>query len=658
MKSDKIEILERALAREKQAKKAAEQILEEKSRELYFKSQELTILNQNLESLVKEKTAELQGIFDTMVDAFVVINLEGKVLKFNDAAEDLFGFTAKDNIHLLSLVQEDERARVVDSFKTLLKTGVIKDFKVNIKTKYNTLRTVHINASVIYDSNKQPVAANGIVRDITEDEAYERKLFDSQNRLSALISNLELGVLLEDENRDIVIANQRFCDFFEMPVEPQALTGVNCIKAAEQSKHLVKNPEEFVARLDEILKNKQLVLGDTLNLNSGVVLERDFIPIYQDGHYGGHLWTYKDITLSSKFSANLEAQKQKYSNIITNMNLGLVEVNRDDNILTVNEAFEKMSGYSKEFLLGKNASSLLLENVENGDISTLIKDAVETKSNTVEVKIRKKNNELGYWLLSSARNYDIEGQFIGYIWIHLDITQMRQLQDQRENLLSELARSNDELQEYAHVVSHDLKSPLRSINALVSWIKEDNRGTLGKSTQKNLELIEETLEKMEHLISDVLIYSSLNSKEISNEQVDTMLLLEGIIKLLHVPENVVITMDEKLPVIYGNGARIQQVFQNLISNAIRYSDKEKNRINVGYESIKGYHKFWVADNGIGIHKKYHDKIFKIFQSLNNTEGSTGIGLAIVNKIVKMYEGQVWLESEEGKGSTFYFTLKK
>ena len=403
MKDKQAQILERALAREKAARKAAEQILEEKSRELYFKSQELEELNQRLELLVKEKTTQLKGVFENIVDAYVVMNLMGDVLKMNEAAENLLGYTIDDSINLMQMVHPQEQEKVVAGFATLLEDGAVTDFQVKIVIADKSERLVHINASLIYDESNSPIAAQGIVRDITE-----------------------------------------------------------------------------------------------------------------------------------------------------------------------------------------------LKNLEN----------------------------------------------------------------QKEKLLLKLEKSNEELQEYAHIVSHDLKSPLRSIDALVSWIKEDNKGKLDEVSEQNLSLIQTTLEKMELLISDVLNYSSVSADNNITEEVDLNSLVLDLIPIVFVPEHIEIKIMRELPTVLGDKTKLQQVFQNLISNGIKFNDKEKGFVEIDVLDQESHYRFSIKDNGIGIEPKFQEKVFKIFNTLHKREDSTGIGLSIVKKIVNLHEGDIWIDSTLGEGATFFFTLKK
>lgn len=780
------EIYKRIIARERAARKTAESILEEKSSELYTLSNELKKSNERLKALIYQKNSELEGLFENLVDAYVVIDLEGHVLKMNDAAVCLMGYdSGKEFVFLPDLIVNGEEQHVADAFKTLLKTGSITNFKVNILTKVGETRLVHINASTILDENDVAVAAQGIVRDITSEEKkakiieeqkrqlefivnssplgialttngfiekcndsftrilgyseleilgkdlksitiaaeesdYElqrealhngelesfvttqkyitnsgqiistkinvsairrtnavmhrqevitiedvtnellakEKLVESENRLSALILKLQSGVLLEDEDRKVVLTNPMFCDIFGIPVSPLDMVGADCEAAAEQSKMLFKDPEGFIKRISEILEKREIVTADELELADGRVFERDFIPIYSNGNYTGHLWSYTDVTLKKRYKNNLKQQKEKYSNIIANMNLGLLEVDTEDRILMANHSFCELSGYEEGELIGQKAAELFMPPESKEIILDKFNSRKQGVSDSYEVEVYRKNGEKRNWLISGAPNFDINGKLVGSIGIHLDITELKNLETQKEKLLSTLEKSNRELQEYAHVVSHDLKSPLRSINALASWIKEDNADTLDEQSLENFSILETTLEKMESLISGILNYSSIQIENIHDEPTAVDAVINDIRDLIFIPDHIELITATDLPVIQVDKTRLQQVLQNLIGNAIRYCDKEKGFVKIHYTEEKDRHVFAVEDNGIGIEPAYHDKIFNIFQSLTDHKESTGIGLSIVKKIVNLYEGDIWLESTPGAGSTFYFSLKK
>ncbi|RCW93930.1 sensor histidine kinase [Winogradskyella arenosi] len=232
-----------------------------------------------------------------------------------------------------------------------------------------------------------------------------------------------------------------------------------------------------------------------------------------------------------------------------------------------------------------------------------------------------------------------------------------EMNKQKESLLDELAHQNQELSDYAHMVSHDLKSPLRSIDALTAWLKEDYKAAFDAHGQQTLDLIRTNVEKMDTLINGILEYSTIGKDQIEVYDVDLNKLVDHILSSIEIPKHITV-IRAKLPILKGDKYRLLQLFQNLIGNAIAYNDKAQGLIEVGAIEQGDYWKFFVKDNGKGIDNVYFEKIFKTFEKLENNVESTGIGLSIVKKIVDLYEGKIWLESTLGEGTTFYFTLKK
>jgi len=229
-----------------------------------------------------------------------------------------------------------------------------------------------------------------------------------------------------------------------------------------------------------------------------------------------------------------------------------------------------------------------------------------------------------------------------------------------KSTVRELRRTNKELQEFAYITAHDLKTPLRGIGTLTEWLSTDYADKFDEQGQKQVKLLAERAKRADKLVDSILQYSSAGHLREEQEQVDLNTMLPGIIHEINPPENIEITVENKLPVLTCGKTPIRQVFHNLLSNAVKHMDKEKGQIKVGCIEEDGFWKFSIADNGPGIDEKYFKKIFKIFQTLSppdETE-STGIGLSIAQKIVNMNAGRIWVESELGKGSTFFFTLPK
>lgn len=240
-------------------------------------------------------------------------------------------------------------------------------------------------------------------------------------------------------------------------------------------------------------------------------------------------------------------------------------------------------------------------------------------------------------------------------YISQQAEQLVQVNKNQELLLSELALQNQELNDYAHIVSHDLKSPLRSIEALVSWLKEDYSESIGADGRAQIDLIVTHLEKMDALITGILEYSSIDKEVRAERSIDLNILVKETLNLIQVPAHIKVNV-HKLPVITADRFKIQQLFQNIIENAVRSINKPQGTIDIIARDLDGGYQYEIRDTGKGIKAAYFDKIFQVFQKLENDTTGTGIGLSIVKKIVSFYDGNIWLDSEEGEGTTFYFTL--
>jgi light-regulated signal transduction histidine kinase (bacteriophytochrome) len=232
--------------------------------------------------------------------------------------------------------------------------------------------------------------------------------------------------------------------------------------------------------------------------------------------------------------------------------------------------------------------------------------------------------------------------------------------EKQTELLEKLDNVNRELKDFASIVSHDLKAPLRGIKSLATWILDDCSDKIGQQGNEQMSLLLGRVEKMYNLIEGVLQYSRAGRTEENIIQVNLNDFIPEAIDMLVPPDNISITIEDTLPVIECAETHTMQLFQNLLSNAIKYMDKPKGKIIIGCCEEDGFWKFSISDNGPGIEEKHFERIFKMFQALSVSEDveSTGVGLTVAKKIVELYGGKIWVESEIGKGSTFFFTLPK
>ncbi|MBE7633807.1 PAS domain S-box protein [Tenacibaculum finnmarkense] len=696
MSNHRIDILERALKRQKAARKIAEKILEDKSRELYLISEELKAANIRLEASLIEKSSQLKGVFDNINDSYLIMSLSGDVLKMNDAAIALFGYDiSKEKLNAKNLIYPEDATYAFESFYKLYNTGSFSNYIARVLTKKKEVKWVQINASLIYDKNDKKIAAQGIIRDITATKRTTELIAEQKKELDVIVENSSLGIALIQQGR-FLKTNRMF----------QELLGYS---VAEFSKLTIK---------DIFFKGDYAFSKEYLDkMNSGAIDNFVLEKKYKRKN-GTVLWVKANVNAvrnavgSIKYEVVLveDVTLKRERKLIINMINDLAKsiLGKDTIYEIAWEVTQKIATY-----LDSEDCVIFLVNHKNNTLEQVAShylklDKKNIKKNSLEIgkgiagnvaksgkaEIIKDTSKDARYVVEGERRFSeisvpiiSEGKVIGvidsehidknhYTQEHLHVLEniaslvSMQLKSainrrQREKaeienleLLSQLEKSNDELNEYAHIVSHDLKSPLRSIDALVSWIKTDNKGSFDTATLANFKLIEGTLQTMENLISNILEYSSAGTETSEKKQVDLNLIINTLRGLLFIPDHILIKVPRKLPTINGDATKFQQLFQNLISNAVKFNDKEKGLIEIEFIEQTSFYQFSVKDNGIGIDKKYHDKIFKIFQALNKREDSTGIGLSIVKKIIQLYEGTIWLVSKPGVGTTFYFTIKK
>ncbi|APZ47487.1 histidine kinase [Polaribacter reichenbachii] len=572
MSQEKIDILERALLRQKTARKQAEKILEEKSLTLYNTSLQLKEVNKKLESLLDEKKSELKGVFENINDAYLVIGIQGNVLKMNDVAEQLFGLDPTETeANILDLIFEEDYTYAMNSFLELKKKGKFSNFSARVTSKNNEIKWVNINASIIYDKNNMPIAAQGIVRDVTK-QREEQLVID-------LVNNTAKSVLGKENINEIAW--------------------------------------EITSNIANYLGNNDCVL---------YLVNRDNNTLEQIAAFG----------------EKVNDSNNAYNNGIIPLGKGISGSVALTGISEIIDDTSKDKRYISDDKI--RSSEITVPIISNGEVIGII-DAEHEHKNYFTAEHKKTIENIANIVSLQLKSA-------------INLRERIKVEQHNKDLVAELRRSNDELKEYAHIVSHDLKSPLRSISALSTWIKMDNEDKFDEISLQNFDNIDLTLEKMENLITDILRFSSINSNAKDKQEIDLDNLVKKLIHIMYVPDNISINIVNKLPIVNGDSTKFEQLFQNLIGNAIKFSNKPNAYINIDFEEQEHFYKFSVIDNGIGIEKRHHDKIFKIFQSLKISDDSTGIGLSIVKKIVDIYKGEVWVESEIDKGTTFYFTIKK
>lgn len=353
--------------------------------------------------------------------------------------------------------------------------------------------------------------------------------------------------------------------------------------------------------------------------------------------------------------------EEKFRLLVSNIKeYAIFMLNADGTIATWNKGAELINGYTATEIIGKPIS-LFYTDDEKAFASESLKIANKNGRFEGEAWHKRKNNSLFWAEISITALYDKKGLIKGYSKVIHDITQRKNAEIELKQKSDELAHSNQELEQFAYVASHDLQEPLRMVTSYLQLLSKRYKDKLDDDANEFIYYAVDGSNRMRVLINSLLEYSRVNRLK-PFEEINTKALLKNVFQDLNdqIKESKTTIKTNTLFDIYGDPVLISRLFQNLIANAIKFKSTKRPQIIISCEKKRNEYLFSVKDNGIGIQKEYQEKVFVIFQRLHSKEKypGTGIGLAICKKIVERHNGKIWIESELGKGSTFYFTIKR
>ncbi len=368
-----------------------------------------------------------------------------------------------------------------------------------------------------------------------------------------------------------------------------------------------------------------------------------------------------DITERKQTDETLRESEEKYRTILENIEDGYYEVDIAGNLTFFNDSLCRLYRYSEDELMGMNNRQYMDDRTAKVAYQTF--NEVYRTGKPAEIfdwEVIRKDGIRRSVGVSISLMRDPTGEPAGFRGIVRDITERKRAEEERERLLAELEAKNRELESFVYTVSHDLKAPLVSLDGFSSELRKEFCDQLDEQGQHYLKRIQANVARMDALIMHLLELSRIGRVVGPVEEVVVAALLREIQEDLAVEleeTGTELVVQEPLPVVRADRGRIRQVFTNLIDNAVKFRSEERPlRIEVGCQKKRGFYRFHVADNGIGIAPQYQEQIFEPFRQLDAKTEGVGMGLALAKKIVEHHGGRVWVESEAGKGTTFYFTV--
>lgn len=496
-----------------------------------------------IEKELRESEERLRKIASTAPDAVILMDNDGNVSFWNEAASNMFGYTSEDvsGKDLHSCLMPDRHMDAFEKgFETFRKTGegpiVGKVYEIEAKRKDGTEFPVELSLSSVKLNGKWN--AVGIVRDITERKRLEESLRNSYNLTNTIIDSMQDAIsLINVSDFTIVRANKVFLDEYGYSGSPE-ITGKHCYEITHKRSEVCEAPND-VCPLSETVRT-----GEHFSV--------------EHVHYGSH--------------------------------------------------------GEKRF--------------------------VEVSTSPIK---------------------DESGAVAQVVHVQRDISERKRAEEEREQLITELKRSNRELEQFAYVASHDLQEPLRMVSSYTMLLKKKYQGQLDDKADRFIHFAVDGADRMQKLIEGLLSYSRITRRGGEFRQINLNDVFSTALSNLAVAirESHADVSKEELPTIRGDETQLVQLFQNLIGNAIKYRKKDvPPRVNVRAKREKINYVFSIEDNGIGIDPAYFERIFQIFQRLHSREeySGTGIGLALCKRIVERHRGRIWVESVPGRGSTFVFMI--
>ncbi|MGZ4906498.1 MAG: PAS domain S-box protein [Halobacteriota archaeon] len=656
--------IETALQQEREELAAMNEALQSTNEELRVSNEELryeTEQRKRAEEQLRATSHYARSLLEASLDPLLTISAEGIITDVNEATEEATGYSRDELIgsDFSDYFTEPSKAR--KGYMQVFADGFVRDYPLSIRHKSGSVTDVLYNATVYRNERGNVQGVFAAARDITELKRTEEELRATSHYARSLLeASLDPLVTISAEgkitdvnkategvtgySRDELIGSD-FSDYFTEP--DKANTGYQQVFADGVVRDYPLAVRHRSGKITDVLYNATIFADE-------------------QGNVRGVFAAARDITERKRAEEKVRAASL-YARSLLEAGLDpLVTINARGEITDVNTATENVTGYSREELIGSDFSDYFTEpdKARKGYEETFLKGFVKD----YPLSICHKSGRVTDVLYNATVYRNVAGDVQGVFAAARDITERKRAEEalqkshsDLEERTAELARSNADLNQFAYVASHDLQEPLRAVVSYLQLLEKRYAGQLDERADKYITHAVEGGQRMQALVNDLLAYSRVETRGKALQSVNLENALDGALRNLSVAieESGAVITHDPMPELKADRAQLTQVFQNLIGNAIKFRSDAPPEVHVGAQMLDDEWRFSVTDNGIGIDMRYADRIFTIFQRLHSRRAysGTGIGLAICKRIIERHGGRIWVESDVGNGSSFYFTLK-
>jgi PAS domain S-box-containing protein len=607
-----------------------------------------------------ESEKRFRSILNNSQDVIYCYNLRSREFEYvSPSVKSVLGFTPDELLHnwkdLISVIHPEYTHDFNKALRKCVKEGRARVEYLQTN-RGGDFRWILNTMSISRQHQGDPLLLFGNITDITDLKRTEEALKESEAKYRQIVETANEGIWQTDADMKTIYVNEKMAEM--MGYTAGEMTGSHFFDFMD---------EEGIALMNKKLqngKNSKRTYGHKFIKKDGEYLHVlvNATPLHDEkGRYNGSICMLTDISERINVERALRKTRKKLEIALENGNIGTWEWNLKTKEVTWDERTSKMFGINKGF----SGSIQIFENLIHEDDLAFLKSSYykALQSNLpldAIFRTRTINGESDFISIKGVIGHDRKGKPASMSGVCFDVTEMKKGAEQNLiKLNEELLRSNNDLKQFAYVASHDLQEPLRMVSSFTQLLQQRYKDKLDEDGNEYIRFAVDGSKRMYDLLNGLLAYSRVQTKGKEFVKVDMNEIVEKVkanLNLVIKEREAVITV-KKLPVIFADESQMMQLMQNLIENGIKFS-QSKPAITISETLNSGFQVFSVRDHGIGIETQYFEKIFKIFQRLhrNDEYRGTGIGLAICKRIVERHSGTIWLTSEYGKGSNFFFTI--
>ncbi|MBL0882899.1 MAG: PAS domain S-box protein [Chitinophagaceae bacterium] len=610
-------------------------------------------------------------MIENALDAFFLTKPDGTILDANAAACSMFGYSLEEfKIAGRQGIIDPASPGLTDFLQERKEKGKITCELVGIKN--NGEKFPIWVSSVIFKEEGKEEKTFTIIQDITERKRKELELRTSEANMRMILDNTDELFIIIDPNLIIINFNKATAEKSKQLLGVPFEKGKSILDSAQPER--IPLLKQLYAEVLGGAVRRSIVEVPPIHNNPKVILDIRYSPIYENGLIVGAIINIRDITEAKFKEVELLRTNERffYAAKATNDAIWDWDI-QNDKVFRVGDGLKNIFGYDKD--IAAMDDQFWIKRVHPDDADRMISKRNKILYNSSELywedeyRFRKSDGTYAHVFDKGYIIRDVDGAPIRMIGATQDVSERKEteallveLNNRLKHRAEELANSNIELERFAYVASHDLQEPLRMVTSFLQLLKKRYEEKLDETALQYIAFAVDGAERMKILIKDLLDYSRVGSNTDANENIDLNLLLQEVKNIFSktlddVKAHIIVS---HLPIVKGNRTQLLQLFQNLISNAIKYHKEGTPTIQINYTEKEEEYLFEIKDNGIGIDPAFHEKIFVIFHRLHSRSEytGTGIGLAICKKIVERHHGKIWVKSVVGQGSSFFFTLSK